>query len=383
MRDAEGFAPPEVKERLAMRRRIAPALVAVALLAALAAYAVPRGIEAGHLFAIEDDPVRIADRALDQRFSAEVATREIDAALAEKDSDLANSFVALAAERKVALAPELTEKVKVAVAEDASIGHAAQSFAMGLATGEPNDMAGLAGTTLGDLFVFGDIRDAAREGGRLAMGQEADTLILGLSCVGLAITAGTYATLGAAAPVRAGLSLAKVARKTGKLGGELASDIWRSLRGVVDWGQAKKAFASVSITEPQLAVRGAREAVKIERAGGLLHLARDVGELQAKAGTRAALDGLKIAQSPREVAKIAKLAAKEGSRTRAILKVLGRGAIALTVAAFDLSVWILGALFTLFGLVSSLKSATERGASRYFHYRRRKRLERFAALTAP
>ena len=31
-------------------------------------------------------------------------------------------------------------------------------------TGEPNDMAGLAGTTLGDLFVFGDIRDAAREG---------------------------------------------------------------------------------------------------------------------------------------------------------------------------------------------------------------------------
>jgi hypothetical protein len=383
MRDAAGFAPPEVKERLAVRpRRIAPALVALTLLAALAAYVVPRGLEAGHLFAIEDDPVRIASRALDEKFNAVAASREIDAALAEKDSDLANSFVELARERNVELAPELTEKVKVAVAEDASASHAAQSFAMGLVTGEPKDAAGLAGTTLGDLFVFGDIRDAAREGGRLAMGQEADTLILGLSCVGLAITAATYVTLGAGAPVRAGLSLAKVARKAGTLGGELASDIWSSLRRVVDWGQLRKAFAGASITEPQLAVRAAREAVKVERAGALLHLARDVGEVQAKAGTRAALDGLKIAESPREVSKIAKLAAKEGSRTRAILKVAGRGAIALTVAAFDLSVWILGALFTLFGLASSLKSATERGASRYFHYRKRKRLERLAALTA-
>ena len=363
-------------------RRIVPALAAVALLAALSAFVVPCGLEAGHLFAIEDDPVQITNRALDEKFNAEVATREIDAALADKDSDLANSFVELAAERKVALAPELTGKVKVAVAEDASASHAAQSFAMGLITGEPKNAAGLAGTTLGDLFVFGDIRDAAREGGRLAMGQEADTLILGLSCVGLAITAATYATLGAASPVRVGLSLAKVARKAGTLGGELASDIWRSLRRVVDWGQVKKAFATASITEPQVAILAAREAVKVERAGGLLLLARDVGEVQAKAGTRAALEGLKIAESPREVSKIAKIAAKEGSRTRAILKVLGRGAIALSFAAFDMSVWILGALFTLFGLVSSLKSATERGASRYFHYRKRKRLERFAALTA-
>ena len=383
MWDAEGFAPPEVRERLALRhRRIAPALAAVALVAALAAFVVPRAIEAGTLFSIQDDPLKITDRALDRNFNAEVARRAIDEALAAKDSDLASSFVELAAERKVALDPAQTDKVKLAMAEDASASHAAKSFAMGLVTGEPSDMVGMAGTALGDLFVFGDIRDAAREGGRLAMGEKADTLILGLSCVGLAITAGTYATFGAGAPVRAGLSLAKVARKTGRLGGELAGDIWRSLSGVVDWGQAKNAFASVSIAEPQVAIRAAREAVKAERAGGLLHLARDVGEVQAKAGTQAALDGLKIAESPRDMAKVAKLAAKEGSRTRAILKIAGRGAIALTLASFNLSLWILGALFTVFTFVASLKSATERGASRFFQYRQRKRLQRCAALPA-
>jgi hypothetical protein len=383
MRDADGFAPPAAKEGLAVRhQRIAPALAVAALLAALAAYTVPRGFEAGTLFSIQNDPVKIADRALDEKFTAEVAAHEIDAALAAKDSDLASSFVDLAAARHVVLDPALTEKVKRAAAEDATAGHAAQSFAMGLVTGEPNDLAGLAGTTLGDLFVFGDIRDAVREGGRLAMGQEADSLILGLSCVGLAITAGTYATLGATAPVRTGLSLAKVARKTGRLGGELASDIWRNLRRVVDWSQMKRAFAGASITEPQLAIRAARDAVKVERAGSLMHLARDVGEVQAKAGAQAALDGLKIAESPREMSRVARLAAKEGSRTRAILKVAGRGAIALTFAAFDLSVWIPGALFTLLALVSSLKSATERVTLRFLHYRKRKRLERFVALTA-
>ena len=46
----------------------------------------------------------------------------------------------------------------------------AGSFTRGLITGEPDDLVSLAGTALGDLFVFGDIRDALREGTRLATG---------------------------------------------------------------------------------------------------------------------------------------------------------------------------------------------------------------------
>jgi hypothetical protein len=380
MRDAQGFAPPRLPA--VRHRRVAPALVAAALLAALASFVVPRGIDAQSLLLIEDEPAAIADRALDGTFDGALAQREIEAALAAKDADLAQSFVELAAQRQVALEPVLAEKVKVAVAESASTRHAAESFALGLATGEPNDMAGLAGTTLGDLFVFGDIRDAVREVGRMALGQPADEVVLGLACVGLAITAGTYATLGAAAPARVGLSLAKAARKTGRLGSKMAATIGRMLRQVVDWGQLKKAIAGASIAEPALAIRAAREAVKVERAGGLVHLARDVGRVQAKAGTQAALDGLKIAETPREMSRVAKLAEKSGGKTRAILKVVGRGAIALTVATFDLGVWVLGALVTAFAFVSSLKSATERTALRVIRYRKRRRLERYAAMTA-
>jgi hypothetical protein len=381
MRDAQGFAPPGAV--VIRPRRIAPALLAVALLAAAASYVVPRGLDANTQLAIEDDPSQIASRALDEKFDSALAQREIEAALAAKDADLAQSFVTLANERKVALEPALTERVSVAVADAATTRHAAESFAMGLVTGEPNDTVGFAGTALGDLFVFGDIRDAVREGTRMATGQKADELVLGLACVGLAITAGTYATLGAAAPARVGLSVAKAARKTGQLSADLAASMGRMLRGVVDWGRIKTAVAGASITEPALAIRGIREAVKVERAGGLVHLARDVGRVQSKAGAQAALEGLKIAETPREMGQVAKLAEKEGSKTRAILKTVGRGAIALTLATFDLGLWILGALFTAFMFVSSLKSATERGTQRVLNWRKNVRRRRFAAMTTP
>ena len=368
------------------RSSIGPALLVAAILAALAIYAVPRGLDARDRLAIEDDPARIAERALDQKFNADVAQRGIETALADNDADLAKSFVDLAAARHVALDPALTAKVDAAVQEAASTRHAAESFALGLVTGEPNDGAGLAGTALGDLFVFGDIRDAVREGSRLARGEPTDELVLGLACVGLAVTAGTYATLGTAAPVRAGLTLAKAARKTGRLGADMAGTIGRMMRGVVDWGRLKKSIAGASIAEPALAIRAARDAVKVRRAGGLVDLARDVGRVQAKAGTRAAFDGLKIAESPREMARVAKLAEKEGSRTRAILKVLGRAAIVLPLFFLETVSSILGAVFTVFGFIAALKSATERTTLRIVRHRKeRRRLReqrRFAALIA-
>ncbi|HEX3709106.1 MAG TPA: hypothetical protein VHV56_04380, partial [Pseudolabrys sp.] len=124
------------------------------------------------------------------------------------------------------------------------------------------------------------------------------------------------------------------------------------------------------------------EAVKLERAGGLMHVVRDVGRIQKTAGMQAALDGLTLAESPREMGRLATLAEKEGGKTRAILKVVGRGAIQLTGAVFDLLFWMLGALLAVVACVSSLKSAAERATLRVLRYRKERRQQRFAALTA-
>jgi hypothetical protein len=117
--------------------------------------------------------------------------------------------------------------VRLAVDAEASAIHAAASFAQGLVTGDPDEVASLAGTALGDLFVFGDIR------ARLALGEKAETVVLGLACIGLAITA-TYDTLGAEAPTRIGLSLVKAVRNAGKISAELAASAGRMMCGAVD-----------------------------------------------------------------------------------------------------------------------------------------------------
>ena len=224
-----------------------------------------------------------------------------------------------------------------------SVANTAGRFVQGLWTGEPVDLASLAGTAFGDLFVFGDIRDAAREGTRYLTGQHADPWIFGLAGVGIAITAGTYASLGATAPARLGLTLVKAARRTGRL-------------------------------NPVLAVRVAREAVKVEQAGGIVELVSNVGRVETKAGTQAALDSLKVAEAPQDVSRLARLAAAKGTKTRAIIKLLGRAAIVVTASALDLAMWLFWAAFMLFGCVSSCKAAVERMTLRYIRWRKARRL---------
>src|SRR6204780_5194039 len=237
---------------IAVLRHPAFAVLGAALFAGAAFAVIRSGMEARARLAV-DDPVQISDRALDRVFNRDVAEREIRAALAAGDTDLAQSFLDLAADRVVAIDPALADDVKRARDKAASVTGTAGRFVKGLWTGEPTDMASLAGTAFGDLFVFGDIRDGAREGTRYLTGQKYDPWILGLAGVGLAITAATYTSLGFTAPERIGLSVVKAARRTGRL-------------------------------NPALAVRAARDAVKVENAGGLVELAENAGRVETKAG---------------------------------------------------------------------------------------------------
>ena len=178
----------------------AATVLALAVCAAAATVLLPRGLELQALMAIKDDPTAIAERALDGRFDAAVANREIAAALTAKDVDLAQSFVDLAAAYHVTIDPVLAAKTKAAAEEAASARGKAVSFVRGLITGVPTDGAALAGTAVGDLFVFGDVRDLTREGVHAARGQPVDKLVGGLAAVGVAITAGIYVTLGVTVP---------------------------------------------------------------------------------------------------------------------------------------------------------------------------------------
>jgi hypothetical protein len=230
--------------------------------------------------------------------------------------------------------------------------------------------------------VFGDIRDVVREGKHLAMGEDTDRLVLGLAAAGLAVTAATYVSLGGAAPLRAGLTLVKDARKVGRLGERLTEWAGRSAREVVDTPVLQNAVMSGSVMRPRESLTAIRAAFRAEKAGALVRLAKDVGRVSEKAGMRAAQDTLKIAENPKDVARAARLAESRGGQTRAILKVLGRGALLLAAGAFDLTLWLFGALLALFGLLSSIKATTERLTQSWLNSKKARRLRRQLAAAA-
>ena len=336
-----------------LSRHPAVATALGALFAIAAAFFLSGGIAVHQRMAANDDPVAITDQALTASLNRDVAEREIRNALAAGDVDLAQSFVDLAAERNVAIDPALPGKVNETDADQHTFANAAGRFVHGLWTGEPTDLASLAGTAAGDLFVFGDIRDAAREGTHYLTGQKYDPWILGLAGAGIGITAATYASAGLAAPERVGLSVIKAAKRTGRL-------------------------------NPVLAVRAAREVVKVEGAGGLVELAENTGRIESKAGVRGALDGLAIAEEPKDVSRLARLSAAKGGKTRAIVKLLGRGAIVLAASALDLTLWVFWAALALAGFCASCKRCAEGLTLRYSQRRRlcRARAE-LAALAVP
>lgn len=305
-------------------KRVVALFAILALLTGSAAYLMPRAEQALALRLAVDDPVRLAELRLAMTFNSDAATREIEAALAADDAELAESFVALADQRGIALDPTLRARVAAAGTTREQVRRYAANFGKGLVTGKADGVAGIAGAATGDFFVYGDVRDLVREGVHWLKGQEVDPLMAGLASVGLAVTAGTYFASGAAAPARAGVTMFKAARRTGKIGVNLATDMTRIVRS----GRGGRAVAALA----------------------------DVGRIEAKAGARAAMEGMKHADDVADLAKVGKLAERNGSTTLAILKTLGRGAIALGAGAVTGALWVMGAATNIFLLVLTVST---------------------------
>ena len=237
-------------------------MAGIAVFAVAFALLWPHARDSVAILVAQDDPVELSDVQLSSalRNNADIVGQNIETALAANDADLADSFVSLAREKNIPLSDELLKRVSDIVAERSTSSHYAKRFLTGLVVGEADDVASLSGTVAGDLFVYGDIRDVVREGKHLATGEDTDRLVLGLAAVGLVVTAATYVSVGGVAPLRAGLTLVKDARKVGRLGEGLTLWAGRSAREMVDTPVLQHAIASGSVLRPGQAMTAIKAA---------------------------------------------------------------------------------------------------------------------------
>ena len=91
--------------------------------------------------------------------------------------------------------------------------------------------------------------------------------MLGLACVGLAVTAGTYASIGIATPARAGLTLVKDARRAGRLSAGLGEWAGKSVTALVDKPLLERAIADASLLQDTATERRMVEQCALAGAG--------------------------------------------------------------------------------------------------------------------
>lgn len=318
------------------------------LLGGLAAKTLAPARDGVRLLAVADDPVALSEARLDKILTPARFSVELDAALAAGDEDLADSFVDLGRARGLAPTPE--QQARIAALHAGARARAADDFVDGFLHGARDGGAALAGAIAGDLTGYGDMRDLWNEGEKIRRGEKADELVVGLAAVGLALSAATVTSIGAALPARSGLTLVKNAGKTGRLSRPLAKTLAGSAAKSVD-REALTAGLSALAKLDLAAARAA--AVKVVRPGALATfraLGEDAATLYRRAGARGVKDALAVAENGMEVRKAARLAAVKGSSTRAILAALGRGALVFGGLAATAANAIFAFIASLLGL---------------------------------
>ena len=235
-----------------------------------------------------DTPARLARLTLaalpDMDYASEVATLREQGRFAEAiviaDAGLAWTDGAGNGPKRA----EIERQRQMTVDEQASWVRRAKDVGWGALTGRGESIEQLVGAIAADMFVVGDIRDLAIQGGTWASGGEPDALIVALSAVGIVLTV--------APEIDWAPALLKVARKAGAVTDGLKEFI----------------------------VRG----VKLRRTEALAGAFGDVTKLATKASPAGAIRILRLAENEADLAKFAAFAERNGAKGGAALLITGR-----------------------------------------------------------
>ena len=307
------------------------------VLVAMGFYALPQGLAAAQFLTGPRDEAASADYLLTHK-TADDYTATAEQALAAPDEDLAAAIAQLAAARGVALPADLTARIKAA--EDAAAARTGADAWNGFLSGDAPNEAALAGAVAADLTGVGDVRDLYTQATRYLSGEEIDPLIIGLATVGLGLTAATVATLGATAPKKAGVSALKALKRSGRLSPQLAQEVGVVAANALDGPALGLVGTSMARFDIAAARAASGRVLNAEAVSTLKGLGTDVATIGGNAGYRTTVAALGSAKSVKEMGVIARLSARFGTATRAVM-VLGGGALTFASMMTTAVVWSL------------------------------------------
>ncbi len=307
---------------------------------------------------VEEDLIP-ADPFIKAELASTVTPQELDLAINDAlDQDAyedALMYADIADYASIHLSEETTKRLTDAGSLLLRVSRDTGSFFEGFLTGEGSDTAGFMGAITSDLTVVGDLRDIGQEGTKLVAGEEYSELILGLSVVGVAATGATIASGGSTLPVKVGVSLMKIAKRTGALTRAFARQLGDLVRASVNFSRLRRSLSSADLANNRATRRTVTEFGKTLDLSKLTPVLDDMASLQRAAGPAESVRLLSRVESANDLRRVTRMSGKLGTKTRGVMTLTGKTSLRAfkTVANLVLMmlqwVWaIVAGLVTLF-----------------------------------
>jgi len=285
-----------------------------------------------------EDAVR---HELQQTTSSEDLGNRVNTALDEGDYESAAMFAEVAEFTGFALPPEAAAALLEASGITATIGRTGSQLASGFFTGEANGLAGLTGAVVSDLTVVGDVRDISAQAPNMIAGEPYNELILGLSVVGVGVTGATVATGGGGLPGRIGVTLLKVAAKTGSLTVDFSRTLTRMVGDAVNLPGLRQTLRSVDLGNTAATREAVSAYARSINTAELAPVVARMGDIRGAAGASESVRLMRYVRTTDDLDDIAGMSSVLGRQTRGVIEITGKTSLRSFRVTLRIGEWIL------------------------------------------
>ncbi|MDH2374865.1 hypothetical protein QD228_13545 [Cobetia sp. 3AK] len=314
----------------------------------------PRAFDAAEILLL-NDTYKLAKYRLSS-LPSEQYEKQIQLAIEGKDIELADSIVLLAQQQNVMLDSKILEDLEQEKGFWKTSTRVSQDLWSGVTTGESVGMAGLSAALVSDMTSIGDVRDFASE---IKRWPDQDNIVLALSGTGLLLTGATVMSAGAAAPMKTGISIVKLAKKTGRISKGLSVQIKNLSKEIVDkkiLGEMANKFKNIRFSQlvsanywDDLTVT-ASKLISINKAKQVLGIGGSVNNIKSTAGFKGALDALSRADSIKDIKRLEYLSGKLKSAFRGALMILPD----IAKSVYRVSMFLIEMIALLISIITAL-----------------------------
>ncbi len=301
----------------------------------------------------------VLTKAMARNVTEEWAILNLEAALAAQDYDEMQLILDIALDHGISLPRALLERMAIFAADaEGPLAAAADCATCAYDISTCERIAQMASCALPiEMTPLGDMNALRRAGFAYATGGDVDRLEAGLALIGLGATGLAVFTGGSTLSIKAGASLLRSGRRMGALSASFTALLFRKANDIeINWGQ----LPNYALGRADL--KDVSDPAKLADLG---ELAGDMGAIRTATNTGEALVLMRYVDTAADARAMAKLAALQGGKTRATMRVLGKSrAFRALVRLSDLALGAMALMAALFLQFLALLSETLRRSLR-------------------